>query len=283
VNLRFGAALEPIKHEDGAELPMGVSKANNSDDLAVLVDWIIGVAGTNPENRLTIVSTNYDLCLETALYEKIGGRTLGARKTKVFESVDFGVPFRDPASGDIVYRPQRPNISLFKLHGSLNWLRCDACDHMYVQVAGPLSTLADDDPPKPSNSCHCSHKPLSRIIVASSNVRDIRDSSLLSVWRSALEAMRTAGEWVIVGYSMPPEDLAIRSLLRRAYAGRKDPPVIRVFQRSTESEPRYRLDFPKCDFLTSGFAGFIQQLKQANPAPAPAGPAVAGGGAHQTP
>ena len=51
-------------------------------------------------------------------------------------------------------------------------------------------------------------------------VRDIRDPNILQIWMSALEAMRLAGKWHMIGYSMPPEDLAIRSLLIRAFHAR---------------------------------------------------------------
>ena len=104
------------------------------------------------------------------------------------------------------------------------------------------------------------------VIVAPSMVRTIKDPDLLTIWRSALEAMRVADEWIIVGYSLPPEDIAIRSILVRAHSGRgsnRKPPTIRVVQRKKDKqlEGRYRLLFPECTFEYRGFEGFIRTLK----------------------
>jgi hypothetical protein len=40
---------------------------------------------------------------------------------------------------------------------------------------------------------------------------------LLEIWQTALEALREAETWYIIGYSLPPEDVAIRTILLRAY------------------------------------------------------------------
>jgi hypothetical protein len=71
--------------------------------------------------------------------------------------------------------------------------------------------------------------------------------------------MRTADRWIIVGYSLPPEDLAVRSLLLRAYctAGKKRKPEIIVVQRGDSVEPRYRVLLPKCRYETDGLEGFL--------------------------
>ena len=96
-------------------------------------------------------------------------------------------------------------------------------------------------------------------------VRTIKDPDLLTIWRSALEAMRVADEWIIVGYSLPPEDIAIRSILVRAHSGRgrkRKPPTIRVVQRTKDEklEGRYRLLFPESKFEYGGFEAFIETL-----------------------
>jgi hypothetical protein len=77
--------------------------------------------------------------------------------------------------------------------------------------------------------------------------------------------MRVADEWIVVGYSLPPEDIAIRSILVRAYSGRgkkRKPPRIRVVQLSEDKklEDRYRLLFPECTFEYGGFESFIEKL-----------------------
>jgi hypothetical protein len=76
--------------------------------------------------------------------------------------------------------------------------------------------------------------------------------------------MRTADEWIIAGYSLPPEDIAIRSILVRSYHGRRrsGAPRIRVIQLDPDKtlEDRYRLVLPSCHFEYGGVEAFIESL-----------------------
>jgi hypothetical protein len=122
---------------------------------------------------------------------------------------------------------------------------------------------------------------LQSLLVAPSFVRDIRDPNLLSTWNGAFEALRRAQEWIIVGYSMPPEDVAIRSMFFRAYQSRKrdgDDTRIRVFQKRwidpklpagiqdyerkkpDPIEANFKLLFPKCEYSVGGFEEFVDSL-----------------------
>ena len=105
-------------------------------------------------------------------------------------------------------------------------------------------------------------------MVAPSIVRDIRDPNILQVWRSSLEAMRVAEEWVIIGYSMPPEDIAIRSLFLRAFNARlgRTNPKLTVIQRGKNSKTHagYKLLFPKCTYRENGIEGFISDVGNEN-------------------
>jgi hypothetical protein len=158
------------------------------------------------------------------------------------------------------------------------------CDNIYVNPVGAiayLSFLLGGEAGAPergdawlkdlwdwgANECHCGHRPLRHVIVAPSYVRDVRDPVILGIWHSALEALREANEWVIVGYSLPPEDVAIRSMLLRAYQGRdgESKPRITIVQKQRQ-EPeltRYRLllpaheYFPKDDDTPGGLEGYL--------------------------
>jgi hypothetical protein len=96
------------------------------------------------------------------------------------------------------------------------------------------------------------------MIVALSLVRDVRDPILLEIWRNALESLRQADEWVIVGYSLPPEDLAIRSMFLRASRRREiAPPRVVVVQKGESARTRYQLLFPEHTYVTGGLAGYL--------------------------
>ena len=103
------------------------------------------------------------------------------------------------------------------------------------------------------------------MIVAPSTVRSVREPNLLTIWRSALESMRVADEWIVAGYSLPPEDTGIRSIFLRAYHGRgrkRPPPRIRVVQRTEDktTADRYRLLFRETEFEYGGFERFAASL-----------------------
>lgn len=180
---------------------------------------------------------------------------------------------------NIYHRPEKARFGVYKLHGSLNWLRCGVCDNVYLNPVGAIAYLSflltdDADRHKRENSwltqledsganqCHCGHRPLRHVIVAPSFVRDVRDPRLRGIWRSALEALRQAERWIIVGYSLPPEDVAIRSMFLRAYQGRdtSERPQVVVVQKE-EREPeltRYQLLFPGHVYMVGGISSYLR-------------------------
>jgi hypothetical protein len=88
----------------------------------------------------------------------------------------------------------------------------------------------------------------------------IAETSLLAAWQAALEALRTAEEWVFVGYSLPSEDIAIRSTLLRAYRGRKVLPRVTVITDKPDQqvESRYQFMFPDCEVGCGGFERYLR-------------------------
>jgi len=155
-------------------------------------------------------------------------------------------------------RPAAPCLRIYKLHGSLDVLKCSICGYVYFTPWGQIAYQAFRDEIDTNNTCVCGDAlRLQLHIVSPSFIREIRDASLLNVWRSALEWMRNAEEWFIICYSLPPEDLAIRSLLLRAYGARRKKPRVTVVQHGVGDRPRYQLLFPGCKYRDDGLAGFL--------------------------
>jgi hypothetical protein len=216
----------------------------------------------NASSKLSIVTTNYDLVPEH-LQQQL---TVNDSPISVYD-VDFGFPWRDPKNGTLHHRPSNPRLAIYKLHGSLNWLRCALCEHTYINPKGDIAYLGFDPRPSKHNICHCTYWPLRHVMVAPSMVRDIRDSNILQVWMAALEAMRLAGKWHMIGYSMPAEDLAIRSLLIRAYHARgydenmivRPAPKITVVQLDPKGLQPYNLLFGQVTPELGGLKAFLQR------------------------
>jgi len=162
--------------------------------------------------RVSIISTNYDIAYELPLY-----RALAERYNEVAGQVDMGTTFRTPG-GVLYHRSQTARLAVFKLHGSLNWLQCEVCGHLYVNTRQRIASLEFWTKRTVYNTCDCEGL-LRSVLVTPSLVRDVREPNLLSIWNAAIEDLRSATHWVFIGYSLPQEDVSIRSLLLRAYHG----------------------------------------------------------------
>lgn len=252
----FDTLVRPY-HQDAAE------KQEHAGALDAFAEWIQSQAGDR-DRPLGIISTNYDIAVERKLLKR--------HRPTVPADFDFGFSWRDAHMDAIYKRPERPLFQLFKLHGSLNWLRCELCEQVYINTHGSIAINAFRDDVDDANTCYCGHAPLRTVLVAPSFVRDIRDTNLLAVWKNTLELLRTADHWIIIGYSFPPEDIAIRSLFMRAYQGRwrksgnkwtwKQPRITVVQHgQSTSTFSRYRMFFPDCDYHTGGLVEFLSEYR----------------------
>ena len=168
--------------------------------------------------------------------------------------IDFGFPWRDPVDGAGPPHARRssctyPQATWFAELAPLSAVRL----YLYPTRRRDLPTGVRrcDDPT--ATSCHCGHGALRPVIIAPSTVRQIQDTNILLVWQRSLEALRDSEVWYIIGYSLPREDLAIRSILMRAYHARGygDPPEVHVVQPDGLSgidreakEGRFRLILP---------------------------------------
>jgi hypothetical protein len=245
---RLRALLDSALVEVLAEPPG--EKHGAEELLNRLSGWIIDQA-----ERLAVITTNYDLTIESRIYRRIPAH-------HVAREIDFGLSWRSANGKGPWPRPVKPRLGFFKLHGSLDWLRCAQCGHVTIDLQRGPSRAFEAGRGGRGGACVCGYRPLRHIFVAPSMVRELRDPNLLAVWHGALEALRTADEWVVIGYSLPPEDVSVRSLLLRAWRSRARPPRLRVIESSPDRElqSRYRLLFPGLSFEGGGVEGFVQSL-----------------------
>jgi hypothetical protein len=227
-----------------------LSKDETPELLKQFTDYIY-----NNKNNVynSVISTNYDIVVEQDLYNRLLREDLN-----VHEKVDFGFSWRDPDKGHIVLRPQNPIFGIYKLHGSTNWLRCSLCNHIYINVIGSIYFQAFRRDIDSSNTCHCGNAPLSTLIVAPSLARIINDDNLPQIWNNAFEQLRTADEWILIGYSMPPEDLVIKSMFVRAFHARENKPDITVVQKSDAFKSRYEALFGPVTYISGGLEEFLE-------------------------
>jgi hypothetical protein len=290
--IRFGKTNRTVA-ETKVLLEHAIAQALDSDDVTggknkrLLRQFakMLGARGDRAEAPIGVISTNYDVCIEQTLFHTLFSdmcealradpdeeaiRIAKATHRAVARLFDFGFSWRCVYDGTVFPRPDQPLFRLYKLHGSLNWLRCDQCEHIYINPDWTIAPLAAREPTS-ANTCHCGCFPLSQVLVTPSLVRDIRESNLLEVWRHALELLRTAKKWLFIGYSLPPEDVAIQNILQRAQSARHERPDVLVVDFCPKRDPlrdakarelhvRYSAMFPQAKFCWGG----VKQLL-ANP------------------
>jgi hypothetical protein len=196
----------------------------------------------------SLITTNWDLLLDAARDTRFGStpQDYGTTGNVVLEGGT------DP-KGD-----ERPK--LLKLHGSLSWRYCPRCQRLVID---PLHHVAGERRQRATCVCTCR---FSELIVTPGFVREYRNVHLLTIWREALLTLARAARWVFVGYSLPADDVGIRTLLLRARCMRHDiggeAPQVTVVtgpDRREETLARYRGLFPRAELDPGDFGHFVQR------------------------
>ena len=204
-----------------------------------------------------VITTNYDMNVDVALYE------LAYDEQSPLSDVYLGSDFRDPYEDEFALSDPRATVDLFKLHGSLNWLYCPKCTRIFVAAFGFSVRFLTSDDPGDELLCFCGFQPLEPVMIAPSSTQDVVNLHLRSIWANAHHALEQADEWVIAGYSLPPDDLAVRSLFHRARASRDnlelDPPAVIVVNRNAELKRRFiRVFGPDVSFHAKSFESWVR-------------------------
>ncbi|HXD31346.1 MAG TPA: SIR2 family protein [Pyrinomonadaceae bacterium] len=146
------------------------------------------------------ISTNYDLCIDEALKEEL----------------DYGVEF----SGNKFGEEGPPNrVSLFKIHGSLNWLYCPVCNNLNGYEAKAVLSLLYPD--RPITQCGFCETVMAPVIVPPTFYKDMSRVFLSSIWNKTENSLREVDHVIFCGYSLPDADMHIKYLLKRMQTNRK--------------------------------------------------------------
>jgi hypothetical protein len=109
------------------------------------------------------------------------------------------------------------SITLMKLHGSLNWLRCRNCGRKLLlrnRKSQPAlwSKIRDLDIHCPI--CQAGSARLSRIVVPPAAVKSFEDLDMRYLWKSAPKYCSRVDRIVFIGYSFPQVDYELEMLFR---------------------------------------------------------------------
>jgi hypothetical protein len=186
----------------------------NEDALRCLATWV--AYGDNDDDDLTVVTTNYDTLLEDALYQRLRGDGWYLE-----EAIDYGCTWTRVTDGRDIKRPDDPWVHFYKLHGSLNWALCPVrrCGALYINRLERIYHVTYGSEPTDATRCSCKHPrnwPLRLACITPSRDQRPQNQSWKSIWRHATTKLSRAQRWVIVGYSFPKEDEAIKEMFRDA-------------------------------------------------------------------
>ena len=159
-----------------------------------------------------IISTNYDILIDNRLAE-VNCINYGAklRYPLVWGYMMKGGMARARLSGD--EHLNFGNVSLLKIHGSLNWLYCRKCDEVDITIG----TKAVD------NSRHvlycadagCTNT-YEHLLITPTMFKNYENRFIRQVWERAEQALIEANKLVFIGYALKEEDYQIRCLLMKA-------------------------------------------------------------------
>jgi hypothetical protein len=200
-----------------------------------------------PEDAL--ITTNWDLLLDAARDARFGS-----------EPQDYGTTGNVVLEGGTAPQgDQRPK--LLKLHGSLSWRYCQRCQRLVID---PLHHVAGERLEGASCLCKCR---FSELIVTPGFIREYRNVHLLTIWHEALLTLAYAAKWVFVGYSLPADDVGIRTLLLKARCVRHDvggkAPIVAIVtgkERREETLARYQGILPQAELYPSDFGDYVRRL-----------------------
>ncbi|MFA5197894.1 MAG: hypothetical protein WC437_05755 [Patescibacteria group bacterium] len=242
---------------------------NERKPLYHLVDYFFQ-RGIHPEN-LTIITFNYDIYIEKTLAAMALSRNVARYFSDPDQTIfslqygyasDFGLPTRPPRPRQ-GYFPISPDIKkggirVLKLHGSLNW---------YSYYPTEEITLTDmfkrDRPIKVSrekeiNSTQLKYRDpdglikytLPIIVPPVENKEEIYHSKILDLWDFAREALISADEIIIYGYSCPHSDVDSRNLLYSSLEINPKKQGISIIDRDSSIKNHYQKLLPSkeiCD------------------------------------
>ncbi len=151
----------------------------------------------------SFISFNYDLLIDNAIAND--NRT-----------IDYGTAFANP-----VPTADTP-VGLYKLHGSLNWLRCPICGSL-TQTGNAKGASYPVDQRLRCATANCDSQ-TTPIVIPPTFFKAMSDFHLQQIWNAAEKRLLAADRIYFCGYSLPEADMHIRYLLKRTEVNRGSTP-----------------------------------------------------------
>ena len=171
------------------------------------------------EKEIVVLSLNYDILIDNSFFRK---DKIPNYHIKFDYLYDFGVPdgeikpFNEFASDF-----KEVKHSLFKLHGSLNWLFCPTCHTKYLaqdmkKNIGQKAAHRVFTSPYQYHCKICKNKELEPVLIPPTFYKDLSRAFLQELYLELDKKLRSADRIFFCGYSFPDADLHLKYLFKRA-------------------------------------------------------------------
>lgn len=230
-----------------------------------------------------IVSLNYDILIDNAMiaFAESVGRT--------------PMPWYQADISSRAYRRvENPFGYLLKLHGSLNWYDCPACHRLGLSFSekakttskaiydlfGPDGDFESEAPmtteqyfQEGARACYRCDTAVQPVLVSPTHRKDYRNPHLAATWHEAERQLRKATRIVVIGYSLPDDDIDVIYMLKRALSRKQGVgrPRLEVVQYAGPGadlsglKQKYAHLFGTSDFTwhDKGFEAWVESLPRA--------------------
>lgn len=156
-----------------------------------------------------VITTNWDTVIERALMEQGKWQLLDGYSFLV--DIECGPQWNPQPLPDDFKKPSK--VKVLKLHGSVGWFSHNNNHDIYLRYDNFLQYLSlrgqeIRDKNAPNIGSHTKY-----IITGPSYLKKFENSVIQSIWEQAAQAIISADQIIIVGYSLPYADIAVRVLL----------------------------------------------------------------------
>ena len=167
-------------------------------------DWLAKLTQHWHQTRASVFTLNYDTLVERAAHDF----------TSVEQLYPVTLTLASRRNAAIVSSGEIDSFKLFKLHGSVNWYYSGASEFTgEIIYYGNISGWRSDSFYGEQAESAVNDKVPLIVPPTIEKVRFFEHESLKGIWTQAVARVRNATRLYVIGYSLPPSDLAIRLFL----------------------------------------------------------------------
>jgi hypothetical protein len=194
-----------------------------------------------------ILSFNYDTLIDIALFNAGKMSEYGYRMnfSKVFSEGEW-LPPTDGGS----------KVTLLKLHGSLNWVRCGFCGTLLLYNYDNQTLIGAEEFQCPR--CSSGENFAKRVIVPPAQSKGYEDRDIAFLWIQADNLLKEISRVVCIGYSFPSSDFDMISLMRRLRAKQSSIPEVVFVSPDAQARKRAERIFGKESIQFNNLSKYLE-------------------------